>query len=119
MSDPPKNRAIKVIGIISIIVGIIVIFGWIFNIPILKQIVPGFVEMVFNTAFCFVLFGGALLLTQYQTGKYQNPVFFILSLISAVIGAITLLQFLFQTIFYQSPLILNFFSAVFTSLLQT
>ncbi len=96
MSDPPKNRAIKVIGIISIIVGIIVIFGWIFNIPILKQIVPGFVSMVFNTAFCFVLFGGALLLTQYQNGKYQNPAFFILSCISTAIGAITLLQFLFH-----------------------
>jgi two-component system, sporulation sensor kinase E len=96
MTDPKKNRAIIIIGIVTITVGIIVILGWIFNIPVLQQIVPDFVTMAFNAALCFVLFGGALLLTQYQAGKYQTAIFFILSLLGTLIGLITLLQFLFN-----------------------
>src|SRR5258706_14964454 len=96
MYDQQRNKAIIIISLISIAAGITVMFGWIFNIPALQQIIPGFVAMVFNTALCVVLFGGALLLTQYQAGKYQTPVFFILSLLCTLIGLITLLQFLFH-----------------------
>ncbi|MDB5022455.1 MAG: domain S-box protein [Mucilaginibacter sp.] len=94
MYDQQKNKAIIIISLISIAAGITVMFGWIFNILALRQIVPGFVVMVFNTALCFVFFGSALLLTQYQTGKYQHPAFFVLSLFCTLIGLITLLQFL-------------------------
>src|ERR1700744_1210326 len=96
MADPQKNRTIVVISITTIVTGIIVMLGWIFNILVLKEIIPGFVAMVFNMALCFVLFGGALLLTQYQTGKYQVPAFFILSLLCTLTGLITFLQFLFH-----------------------
>jgi two-component system, sporulation sensor kinase E len=96
MTDPKKNRAIIIIGIVTITVGIIVMLGWIFNIPVLQQIVPGFVTMAFNAALGFVLFGGALIFTQYQVGKYQTAISFILSLLGTLIGLITLLQFLFN-----------------------
>ncbi|HEY4197006.1 MAG TPA: PAS domain S-box protein [Mucilaginibacter sp.] len=96
MTDPQKNRTIVVISITTIITGIIVMLGWVLDIPVLEQIIPGFVIMVFNTALCFVLFGGALLLTQYQTSKYQPVAFFILSLLCTLIGLITFLQFVFH-----------------------
>ena len=96
MDHPQKNRTIIIISLITIAASVIVMLGWIFNIPALKQIVPGFVSMVFNTAFCFVLFAGALLSTQYQTGKNQTITFAFLSLIGTMIGLITLLQFLFH-----------------------
>jgi two-component system, sporulation sensor kinase E len=91
-----KNRTIIIASIIGIAAGIIVMVGWILSVPALQQIIPGFVAMVFNTALCFVLFGAALLLTQYPNSKYQNPAFFILSLICTIIGLVTLLQFLFH-----------------------
>ena len=96
MADPQKNRTIVVISITTIAAGIIVMLGWILHIPVLQEIIPGFVIMVFNTALCFVLFGSILLLTQYQTGKFQAPASFTLSLICTIIGLITFLQFLFH-----------------------
>jgi len=78
------------------VTSLVVIVGWIFNIPALQQIIPGFVSMVFNTALCFVLFSIALLLTQYRAGRAGSITFFVLSLAGALIGLITLLQFLFH-----------------------
>jgi len=96
MAAPQKNRIIIIISLVTITAGLVVIGGWIFHAPALQQIVPGFISMVFNTALCFVLFGSALLFTQYPTVKYQNVIFFLLSLPAALIGLITLLQFLFK-----------------------
>ncbi|HTD41262.1 MAG TPA: hypothetical protein VK671_11625, partial [Mucilaginibacter sp.] len=96
MSGPEKNRAITVVSCIAILAGIIVMLGWVLDIPVLTQIVPGFVPMVFNAGLCFVLFGAALLITQYQKSRYSSLFFFVLSLFGALIGLITLLQFLFH-----------------------
>ena len=64
--------------------------------PLLQQIVPGFDSMVFNTALCFVLSGSILLLTLYPGWKYKVATSFALSLTVALVGLITLLQFLFH-----------------------
>lgn len=96
MPGSQKNRTITVISGLSAAAGIIVMLGWIFNILVLKQIVPGFVNMVFNTALCFVLFGSALLIAQYKGWKYQLTVFLLLSVTGTLIGLITLLQFTFH-----------------------
>ena len=97
MFDPQKNRTIVIISLFTVIISIAVMAGWIWDIPVLKQVVPGFVSMVFNTALCFVLFSVALLLTQYRAGTYRRDIaFFIVSLAGALIGLITLLQFLFH-----------------------
>ena len=95
MDHPQKNRTVITISLITIVAGITIILGWVLNIHILQSIVPGFEPMRFNTALCFVLFGSALLLTQYQTNKY-GIAFFILSLLGTLIGFITLAQNLFH-----------------------
>jgi two-component system, sporulation sensor kinase E len=96
MYKPKKNIAITVIGLITIITGITVMTGWLFNIPALQSIISGFIAMKFNTALCFVLFGFALLLTQFKAQKYSVSLFFILSLLGTLIGLITLSQELFH-----------------------
>ena len=96
MYDQQKNRTIVIISIVTMVAGIIVMLGWIFNIPVLQQIIPGFVSMVFNMALCFVLFGSALLVTQYRSYKYQAVIYFLPSLICTLVGLITLLQFIFH-----------------------
>jgi PAS domain S-box-containing protein len=46
-----------------IIVGLLVIYGWVFNIPSLKSVFPGLATMKVNTALSFVLAGIALWLS--------------------------------------------------------
>jgi PAS domain S-box-containing protein len=43
-----------------IVVGLLVIYGWVFNIPFLKSILPDLATMKVNAALCFVLSGIAL-----------------------------------------------------------
>lgn len=96
MSNEGKSRAIVLINLFTIVIGIVVMAGWVFHIPVFKQIVPGFVSMVFNTAVCFILFGIALLSTLYPASKYRDALYFATSCISTLIGLVTLLQFLFN-----------------------
>ncbi len=96
MIDPQRNRLIIITAVTCIGAGIVVMLGWIFKIQALQHIIPGFVSMVFNTAFSFVLFGLVLLLTRYSGAKYQNIAYFILSLVCTLVGLVTLLQFLFR-----------------------
>lgn len=70
--------------------------GWIFSVPALETIIPGFVAMKFNPALCFVLFGITLLITQSKPGRYHRIGFFILSLLAGVMGLITLCEDLFH-----------------------
>jgi len=96
MATLQKNRTITVISCITIATGFVVILGWLLNVPVFKQIIPGFVNMVFNTALSFVLFGGSLLATQYSRSKYQNAVFLSFSFAGTLIGLVTLAQFIFH-----------------------
>jgi len=95
MNTPAKNTIITVASLVLILVGSIVMCGWIFDIPGLQTIVPGFVAMKFNPALCFVLFGCALLLTQSKQ-QYSGIAFFALSLVGWGIGLITFYQDLFH-----------------------
>ncbi|HZY38793.1 MAG TPA: PAS domain S-box protein [Mucilaginibacter sp.] len=95
--DYPLNRKIIIAtGLLTIVAGITVMLGWIFNVPALESIIHGFIAMSFNSALCFVLFGTALLITQYPTGKHNYLLFFILSLLGTSIGLITISQDLFH-----------------------
>src|SRR5579863_5295513 len=96
MAEAQRSRTIIIISLITIAASLVVMVGWIFNIPVLKSILPGFNNMKFNSAFCFVLIGGALLLTQYKTGKYNNLSFIALSLLCALFGLVSLTQNLFH-----------------------
>ena len=91
-----KNRTITVISCIAIATGMVVMLGWVSNVLILRQIIPGFVSVKFNTALCFALLGGALLTTQYSQKQYRNPLYLFLSFSGILIGFITVLQFIFH-----------------------
>lgn len=58
-----ENKVSKIVAVFVIISGIIVLFGWFFNITFLKSISPNWVSMKFITAVCFVLSGVILFLS--------------------------------------------------------
>ena len=91
-------------GIAVIAIGCTVILGWIFDLQLLKSILPGLPSMKFNTATCFIL-GGFSLLFQHQwraeltTIKHQkiyNYLTFSASFLIVLISLITLVQYSFN-----------------------
>jgi two-component system, sporulation sensor kinase E len=96
MDYPQRNRTIIIISLLTIIAGIAGMVNCAYEIPVLRSIAHDFIAMSFNGALSFVLFGSALLITQYQIGKYNGLLFFTLSLVGTLIGLITLSQDLFH-----------------------
>ena len=91
-----KSRANAIISLLAIITGVSVIVGWAFNLPGLETIFPKYDSMKFNTAVCFILLGSALFTTQLQGKKNYKPLFFALSALAALIGALSLSQDIFH-----------------------
>jgi PAS domain S-box-containing protein len=77
-------------AILVITVGILVIVGWLFNIEILKSVLPGLATMKFNTALCFMLAGVGLLRLEAQPRVTQ-----VTAVIVILIALLTLTQYLF------------------------
>ncbi|NEQ22945.1 MAG: hypothetical protein F6K28_28090, partial [Microcoleus sp. SIO2G3] len=64
LPDSPLISSIKRIaqaaGAITFFVGLIVLIGWLFNLSILKSVLPNLVTMKANTALAFLLSGVSL-----------------------------------------------------------
>lgn len=58
-------------SIAVILIGTVVILGWMFDIPLLKSVLPGLPLMKVNTATCFILSGSSLWLW-HQHSRRQN-----------------------------------------------
>jgi PAS domain S-box-containing protein len=123
LQDKRNSIVARVAGAIAILVGSIVLLGWLFDIEFLKQgSYANLVTMKANTALCFVLSGMSLWLSQarknqqYDVGleKKENGIYAWLPRVSSVglivIGSLTLLQYLFgwnlgidELLFQDSP----------------
>ncbi|NQE36926.1 PAS domain-containing sensor histidine kinase [Microcoleus asticus] len=94
-----KKASIAVMAI-----GCTVILGWIFDLQLLKSILPGLVTMKANTAVCFILGGFSLFIQQIRRAKltarkYQkNHKYLILgcSFLIILISLLTLVQYSFN-----------------------
>ncbi|MBL7137509.1 MAG: chemotaxis protein, partial [Bacteroidales bacterium] len=89
------NALATIAGIITTIVGLLVLIGWQFDIAILKSILPGAVPMKVNTAAAFLLSGVALLLIQRLVTANKTLVR-VFALIITLTGFLTLCQYLFS-----------------------
>src|SRR5258706_4074886 len=59
-------------GALLALLGGVVMFGWWMQSSPLVRVLPGFTPMVFNTALCFVLAGGALLMPVSDAQRHQR-----------------------------------------------
>jgi PAS domain S-box-containing protein len=92
-----RNRSGKASILLAILVaagGLIVILGWVFNLPALKGLRPGLVEMKFNTAACFLAVGLATILVSCGSpGSIFRKIGYVLSGLTALLAGLTFLQY--------------------------
>ena len=86
--------AVFAAGVCSALVGVLVLAGWWFQVPLLKSMLPGLISMKPNTALAFVLAGTALaLLSGTPVSSRQARAGQWLALLVTLIGALTLCEF--------------------------
>lgn len=93
------SRRLSVLsGIFAIAVGGIVLVGWVFDVPELKSILPGFATMKPNTAVSFVLLGTALFFLSPNQKFFHNQlsklIARICALTAALIGSIVIAEYI-------------------------
>lgn len=76
----------------TVVVGLLVIAGWLLNNQTLKSINPGFATMKMNTALCFVLLGTTILFYYIPRVK-TNSLTTVLATTVTIVGLLSLLQF--------------------------
>lgn len=75
----PEN----LIAILLALLGILAMAGWQLHIPLIIQVIPGMIGMVFNTALCFFLLGLALLLPVIDS-KFKKAQVWLAYIITAI-----------------------------------
>lgn len=88
----------RLCGIFVMLIGGIVIIGWLFDLPTVRSILPHFVAMKFNTALCFFLSGLSiyLLTPQEKVTKQKRSFTRICVIIVSLIGLLSLSQYIFN-----------------------
>jgi PAS domain S-box-containing protein len=88
--------AARVAGKVAMVVGLLVLTGWFFDIEILKRVSPRFVAMNPVTAICFVLIGmGFEFLRPTKPPKWARAIGVALALLVASVGAVKVGSYLF------------------------
>ncbi|RWY48513.1 PAS domain S-box protein [Mucilaginibacter gilvus] len=79
------------VGLLSLFTTLIVLVGWIIGLTTMQRVMPGVVTMKANSAICFVLLGGILLLQNERQNLQQIPR--ILLILVTFIAGTTLLEY--------------------------
>lgn len=79
-------------GLGVLILGMLVLFGWYLNVPLLIQVHPSFVPMQYNTALGFLLCGAGLICLNFNRSHFSLG----LGSITLLIGGLTLIQYIFS-----------------------
>lgn len=98
-----------ILGLVTLLIGVMVLVGWKFEISVLKSILPGYVSMKANTAIGFILAGMSLTLLGFNITILSCRLSIFFAAITGVIGLLTLIQYIFNInlgidqLFFQEP----------------
>jgi signal transduction histidine kinase len=79
---------IKTVSLVIGVSGLLVVFGWLLDVDILKSILPGKISMKFNTALCFIGISIGLFIYVSTENKFYHQlskVFFFIVLVFAIL----------------------------------
>ena len=99
MRRPPLS---EILGTLLLLLGGAVMLGWWMQLPAVVRVLPGYTAMVFNTALCFAVAGGALLAPFSDPARHQR-VTTILGEALAVIAVLVLAEHLLGSNFVDWP----------------
>lgn len=89
-------------GAAAVVIGTLVLLGWLLDVSLLKSVLPGKVAMKPNTAICFVLAGASLLLLGLAPGQQRvvsasrRRAALVCATLAAAIGLATLCEYSFK-----------------------
>ena len=87
-------RPVHFVAVLSVALGASVLGGWVFNVPFLKSVLPGAVEMKANTAMAMALAGCALFVFGNRPSPACRGVAQAIALTVAALGVATLAAFI-------------------------
>ena len=93
-STTPSPLA-RIAGALTVLLGMLVVAGWSLDIPALKSVLRGAVEMKANTAVALVLAGAALFISGSRAAPPLQGLARAMALIVAALGLVTLSQYVF------------------------
>lgn len=96
MKQDLNTRYIKIVAFFAVLMGLIVMSGWIFDITILTTIIPSYASMKFNTGCLFVISGIHLYALSIQKWK---PIRQFACSVILLVGATTFIQAVLQVNF--------------------
>jgi hypothetical protein len=88
-----RRNAAKALSVLICVTGILVIAGWIFDIPALTSISPSWISMKFSTAIAFVLSGVTLYFIAHARAGGFDVAQIVLSITSLIISILMGLMF--------------------------
>ena len=88
------TRPARGAGICAVALGLLVLAGWVLNVPFLTGQFPGIVPMKANTAIGLLALGIALLLTTFRPSPARRRAARLLASLAIAIGALTLGEYL-------------------------
>ncbi|WP_440904783.1 response regulator [Catenovulum sp. SX2] len=103
------SKCARILGVLSFLLGLTVLIGWYTHHQALIQVLPHFAPMQYNAALGFFIAGIAL--TWHNSPKIVYP----LSLFVALVGGLTLIQYLFGINFGIDQLLMEHYVTTKTS----
>ena len=85
---------VMILCILIIVSSLIILAGWILEIPVLKTPDPNYSSIALTTAVCFILVGISIILLQKPDKGMKNKIGKILALIVLLVGIITLVDYI-------------------------
>jgi PAS domain S-box-containing protein len=86
----------RLAGAVTMVLGLLSLLGWASGFHSLSSVIPGAVEMKFNTASCALLCGGAIVILTYRTGAGLEGLARGMAAGAIAIGAATLGEYFFN-----------------------
>lgn len=84
----------KLFAVLTISIGLLSAIGWLFDITVLKAVIPNMIAIKFNTAFCILLLGITAYLLSQPSKKLNQAMIYLMTAVVFGLSFLTLCEYL-------------------------